>query len=154
MKIKALMIIMLVLTASVAEAVSSRELIDNANGFNGQTVKYKGEAVVAILGREDGSWVNVSDGHNALGIWCKKEMTDSIKYLGDYKTKGDMVEIEGVFNRACPQHGGELDIHAVSFKVTKTGYFIKEAFDVWKLNISAGIFLAIMLLIILFRKRL
>lgn len=140
--------------ATVADAVSSSELIEQADIFNGQTVRYSGEALGAVLERRDGAWINVSDGYNAIGIWCSKDMARSVSYLGDYRTSGDIVEVEGVFNRACPRHGGELDIHADSLKISRRGYIKRESLDMGRLNVSAGVFLAAILLIILFRKRL
>jgi hypothetical protein len=44
-----------------------------------------------------------------------------ISLVGGYGKKGDNVRVEGVFHRACPEHGGDLDIHAGSVTVLSTG---------------------------------
>jgi hypothetical protein len=153
-KIAITMIMAVMLAATAAYAISSKELIGKADDLNGQKVRYSGEAVTAVLQRPDGAWVNVNDGDNAIGIWCTKEMSYRITYLGDYKSKGDILDVEGTFNRACPAHGGELDIHADGLKIARQGYIKKESFDIRRLNMASGIFLATMLLMIVFRKRL
>jgi hypothetical protein len=67
------------------------------------------------------AWINVQDGANALGIWAGKDAIKDIGYTGSYKSKGDWVEVTGIFNRACPEHGGDLDIHAQAIKKIRPG---------------------------------
>ena len=67
------------------------------------------------------SWVNISDGSTAMGIWIKSEQAQSIKNYGKYGYKGDIVKINGMFNRACTQHGGDMDIHASSVVIVDAG---------------------------------
>ncbi len=100
------------------------------------------------------SWINLNDGDNAIGVWCKSEFTDSVKFIGDYKNKGDILEVEGTFNRDCPLHGGELDIHANTVHIVKRGYPTKEITDEAKLNASMVIFLTVLLLALIFKRRL
>jgi len=137
-----------------AAAVSSKELIENAKALDGKTIRYRGEAVTAIMNRPEGSWINLNDGDNAIGVWCKSAMLDPVKFIGDYKSKGDILEVEGVFNRACPAHGGELDIHAIAVNVVKHGFMVKEKIDAIKLDIAIAVFLIAILLSALFKKRL
>lgn len=139
---------------SHAETISSNELIEKARSFDGKIVTYKGEAVTAILNRGEHSWINLNDGNNAVGIWCRSSDLNPVKSLGGYKERGDMLEIRGIFHRACPEHGGELDIHADSVKIIELGYKIKEKFDADRLKASAIIFLMAVIIIAIFRKRL
>jgi len=150
-----IILILLVFLASgaYAEALSSRELIENAKALDGKTVQYRGEAVTAILNRGEHSWVNLNDGGNAIGIWCKSPSLASIKFIGDYKNKGDILEVEGVFHRACPAHNGELDIHADSVRVVKPGFAVSERTERRKLNLAAAVFLLTILVVVIFRKR-
>ncbi len=141
-------------TLSYAETLSSKELIANAKSLNGRTVTYKGEAVTAILKRGEHSWINLNDGDNAIGVWCKSEFTDSVKFIGNYKNKGDILEVEGTFNRDCSLHGGELDIHANTVHIVKRGYPTKEITDEARLNASMVIFLTVLLLALIFKRRL
>jgi hypothetical protein len=136
-----------------AATTSSKELIDDAKTFDGRTVTYKGEAVTAILKRGEYSWVNLNDGENAIGVWCKSSLLDQLKYAGDYKHKGDTIEVEGTFHRACPQHKGELDIHAEKAKILKQGFGIKEDIDKRKMHAAVAILLITLFAIIFFRRK-
>ena len=143
------------LQAAPAGAVTftSRELIENAKLLDGRTVTYRGEAVTAIMDRGDHSWVNVYDGSNAIGVWCEKTLLKKVRFLGDYKNTGDMVRVEGIFNRACAEHGGELDIHAVSVTVLEKGYPVEELVDTRKLNLAIILFLLTLVMVFIFRKK-
>ena len=141
-------------SACYAETVSSKTLIENAKALDGKIVKYEGEAITTILNRKEYSWINLNDGENAIGIWCRHSQLDAVRFVGDYKNKGDTLEIEGRFNRACPLHGGELDIHAESVKIIKEGYAIEEKTDSKKLNLAIAVFSIVLLIAVIFRKRL
>lgn len=101
--------------------VTSTALIENAAELDNQTVEFEGEAVGDVMLRGDHAWVNVSDGANAVGIWCPVETLPTIAVLGRYQTVGDRLHVRGQYHRACPQHGGDLDIHAVSVQVVERG---------------------------------
>jgi hypothetical protein len=136
-----------------AAPTSSKELIDDAKTFDGRNVTYKGEAVTAIMKRGSHSWVNINDGDNAIGVWCEDAPLGAVKYVGDYKHKGDMVEIRGTFHRACPVHKGELDIHAENIRVLKQGFIIKENIDNRKMNAAAALLIITLFTTILFRRK-
>lgn len=140
-------------SAAHAASYSSKALIENAKLLDGKKVTYRGEAVTAIMKRGDHAWVNVNDGDNAIGIWCKGSILETVKFLGDYKHSGDILEVEGMFNRACSAHGGELDIHANRVKVLKTGFSIKEKVDLGKTGLTIFLFLLTLAVTIVFRKR-
>lgn len=133
--------------------VSSKRLIEYAKFYDGKVVTYKGEAVTAIMKRGEYGWVNINDGDNAIGVWCKASALDTIKFLGGYKTRGDIVEIVGVFNRECQEHGGDLDIHADTLSVKRTGYQFTEKVDPGRIRLIALFFIATMLIAVVFRKR-
>jgi hypothetical protein len=99
------------------------------------------------------AWVNVSNGDNAMSVWCKAPMLDQVKFLGDYKHNGDILQIDGVFNRACPAHGGEPDIHASKVKIIKEGCLLKESISLRKTSLAILLFLLILAVTIAFRKR-
>ena len=104
-----------------AQSISSTELIENAKQYDGKTVTYTGEVVGEVMLRKTGAWVNIGDEEGVIGIWIPFELIDEIAYKGDYKTIGDWIEIKGIFHRACPEHGGDLDIHAQSLRKMKSG---------------------------------
>jgi hypothetical protein len=128
MQKKALLFIialLLLLTPAVAlaegESVSSGDLIDRAKDYNGTTVVYEGEVIGDILNRGDYAWLAIYDGSNTIGCYVSKEQAEQISFVGGYGKKGDNIRVEGVFHRACAQHGGDLDIHAVSVTVLSIG---------------------------------
>ena len=96
-------------------------MIRNAEKYNGETVTYEGEVIGDVMCRGEYGWINVSDGESVIGIWCKREDLEKIKFAGSYKTKGDKVRIFGIFNRCCSQHQGGLDIHAQELDVVESG---------------------------------
>ncbi|MEK6732243.1 MAG: DNA-binding protein [Candidatus Omnitrophota bacterium] len=117
-----------------AEDVSSAELINNARQYDGKVVLYKGEVIGDIMMRKEFVWINVNDGINAIGIWSNKDLVKDIVYTGNYKSRGDVVEVRGVFHRACLEHGGDLDIHIDELRKINSGVVIKEKPDIAKRN--------------------
>ena len=100
---------------------TSDMLINQSNQLDGKAIYFKGEVVGDILRRGNFCWINVYDGSQAIGIYCRTEMVKYIKFVGDYKHTGDTLEIRGIFHKSCKQHGGELDIHAKQIRIIKTG---------------------------------
>jgi len=130
-----------------AETISGTELIENADNYDGKEVIYEGEAIGEMMERGDGAWVNVYDGEACIGVWMTKEIATIIKYTGSYKIQGDIVRVEGIFNKACPEHGGDLDIHAISMHKIKPGRVIQEKIIPAKRNLL--IILSVILCLIL-----
>ncbi len=134
--------------------VTSNDLINNAGDFDGEEIVYTGEVIGDILSRGEFSWINVSDGSNAIGVWVQSEAISAIDSLGNYTTHGDTIRITGVFNRACPEHGGDMDIHAASIEIIQEGYKVSHPVAVWEV-ITAPILLAgaVVCLVLVKRKR-
>jgi hypothetical protein len=128
-----------------AQSISSTELINNAKNYNGNTVVYKGEVIGDIMVRGENAWINVNDGTSAIGIWIKKELIKNILYTGNYKAKGDLVEITGKFNRSCVEHGGDLDIHAHYLIKISSGNVVSHTVNAKEINFALGLFLTIIL---------
>ncbi len=139
--------------AEEARTVTSTELICGANTIDGQTVTYKGEIVAAIMNRGDHSWINLNDGYHALGIWCRSDDLADVKTLGDYKNEGDVLEVTGVFHRACPMHGGELDIHAEKVRIEFEGFRVYEKLSRTRVRLAVVFFILTIIAVIVFRKR-
>jgi len=111
----------MLVTTSYGEGIASDELIEKAKDYDGKEIVFQGEVIGDIMERRDGFWINISDGKNAIGVFCKKEFFCGIRFTGDYSHKGDILEIRGIFHRACPEHGGDLDIHAIKMTRLKEG---------------------------------
>jgi len=158
------------------QSISSTDLINNAKQYDGQTIAYEGEVIGDVMARKNFisditffiqtrfqhrligdrmvppvfAWVNVNDGNNAIGIWVGDNLAKKITYTGSYKFVGDTIFVEGEFNRACLQHGGDLDIHANSLTIVEKGYAVKEKINIQKIIASLA-FLVIVLFLGLLR---
>jgi hypothetical protein len=138
-----------------SEGLSSSELIINAKDYDGKLVTYVGEVIGDVMLRGEFAWVNISDGDNALGVWVSSSLTKEINFTGSYKLRGDNLEIAGVFHRACPEHGGDLDIHAQTLRKISSGRIVNQRLNLDKKNLSLILFGALFLIWILslFRRR-
>ncbi|MFH0827168.1 MAG: DNA-binding protein [Candidatus Omnitrophota bacterium] len=123
-------------TLVFAQPVSSEDLIKNALEYDGKTVVYEGELIGDIMKRKEFAWVNVKEGESAIGIWIHRSLLQDVAYTGSYKSKGDTVEVTGIFHRACPEHGGDLDIHAETLDVTGRGRTVTEKMNPDKKNMA------------------
>ncbi|MBU3114569.1 hypothetical protein [Clostridium lacusfryxellense] len=109
------------ITCKAKDYKNFNDLIENSKKLDNSSITLKGEAIGESMNRGEYSWVNISDGSTAMGIWIESTLAKNIKNYGKYAYKGDIVEINGNFNRACTQHGGDMDVHASSIKVVETG---------------------------------
>ncbi|MFA5118758.1 MAG: DNA-binding protein [Candidatus Omnitrophota bacterium] len=123
-------------STAYAAPLSSDELISNAKGYDGEPVSFAGEVIGDIMFRGAHAWVNINDGESAIGVWMPGELAKKVRFTGSYKFIGDWVEITGVFHRACPEHGGDLDIHAQSIDKISTGRQKTEKFNNEKKNLA------------------
>lgn len=139
------MISMTILPYTVFGAdISVKELIENAERFDGDVVTVKGEAIGDIMQRKDKQLVNILDNGTAIGVWSSKDMNfkEEIGFVGSYKAKGDLVQVAGVFNRACGMHGGDIDIHANEIKIIKKGERLRYSVDIRRAQIAVLLFAA------------
>jgi hypothetical protein len=67
------------------------------------------------------AWANISDGENAIGVWLPVELARQVAYTGSYKAYGDLLQVTGIFNSTCREHGGDLDIHAQGISKISSG---------------------------------
>ncbi len=133
-----------------AQAVTSVDLINKAKNYDGKTVTYSGEVIGDIMLRKDYAWVNVNDSKNAMGIWLKKELIKDLRFLGGYGYIGEVVEVEGEFHRACPEHGGDMDIHARTLIVEQRGSQAIHPIKMGKVKVAVSV-LFILIILCLFR---
>ena len=152
----AFVIVIAILFATNCYAVvwSSNELIEKSKELNGQKLNYRGELVTAILDRGEYSWANLNDGSNAIGVWCKSSLLDGVKFAGDYKNRGAIIEVNGTLNRACSIHNGELDLHADTVRIIKKGHSLVRPINLKRINFAITLFVFTILTVIIFRKRL
>lgn len=108
-------------TAAVGiREVTSNELYDCPQFYDGQRVRYRGEAVGALLHRDIGVWAQLNDdvyaeligplpahrdyrgGNAGVGVLLPTDLSAQITFIGGPQTRGDVLEVEGVFNRVDP----------------------------------------------------
>lgn len=121
--------------------VSSVALIERADYYNGKEVVYEGEVIGEILDRGDHAWITVNDDHyglrhsrkyqelkggnTGLGIYCRRDQLDGVRYLGSYGALGDYLRIRGVFYKSSPEHGGDLCIVADTVDIVRRGHRVE-----------------------------
>jgi len=134
--------------------VSSTDLINNAKQYDGQEIVYIGEVIGDVMVRGKFAWVNVNDTKNAIGIWLAADLVKEISYTGSYKSKGDIVEVKGKFNRTCLEHGGDLDIHAQSLQIIKKGENVDEVISPRKIKVAIAFLIICLTLTVIYFIRL
>ena len=139
--------------AMAAEEVTTQELVENMEKYDGQEVTITGEAIGDLMARDDYAWITVNDdaysiksieeggdfaglSNYGIGVWAPRGKLEQIHVLGGYKNKGDWVQVTGTFNRVCHEHGGDTDIHAKSVVVLEEGYPMSHPFQYTKLLVA------------------
>ena len=122
--------------------VGSNDLIEDASGYDGLEVAFSGEVIGDILNARDHVWLNVSDGSNAVGVWVDRNLASEIQVAGRYGQRGDAVRVTGDFHRACPEHGGDFDIHAKAVTLVERGLPVAHAVQMWKVWLAILLTLA------------
>lgn len=148
-----ILVSLLLSISAFASSVSSNDLINKAKELDGKQVTYSGEVIGDIMRRGDFAWINVYDGSNAIGIFVPYQEAGKIVYTGSYKYKGDLITVTGTFNRACAQHGGDMDIHSDSINIIKRGSKAEIPVKDSKIYIAGGFAAISALLLVLTQKR-
>lgn len=134
---------------------SSAGLVERPAEYDGEAVRFTGEAVGEVMVRGDHAWLHLNDdayylknveegaalgGYNSgMAVWVPAPETEAIGFYGDYRHEGDVVTVQGTFNAACAEHGGDMDIHAVSLTVEKPGREVEDPVSVAKLLWALGL---------------
>lgn len=98
-------------------------LVSVNRALNDNQVSFDGEAVGDIVRADDGHmWVNaMGAAKSVIGVYATNEQAALVNETGDYHTKGSTLKITGTYHIACPEHQGELDVHASNIEVTANG---------------------------------
>jgi len=135
--------------AGWADLVSSRQLIERSREYDGKPIELKGELIGEPMRRGDHLWLNVSDGDSAIGVWVLRSAVPAVRYFGVYSVRGDTVLVRGLFHRSCPEHGGDMDIHAEAITIVAPGetvsHLLKPAAMAWASGLCALALLAFLL---------
>ncbi|MCE1197126.1 DNA-binding protein [bacterium] len=104
------------------------DLVEKASAYDGARIEVVGEVVGDKLARPDGVWLTVLAGGTAIGVFASAGDVSGISAFGSYASSGDRVRVQGVFHRACPDHGGDLDLHAETVTKLADGRAAPHAF--------------------------
>ncbi|MGX4600698.1 hypothetical protein [Faecalimicrobium sp. JNUCC 81] len=126
-------------TKSGAQNININDLITNAKEFNHKIISVKGEVIGESLKRDGYGWVNIKDSTNAIGVYMKNEDIKNIKVYGGYNKIGDKLEVEGVYNKACSEHMGDTDIHAIKVDIIESGIVTEPDVPSYKILIAVGL---------------
>jgi len=137
---------------------SSGQLVETPKEFDGTRITFQGEAIGDVMMRGDNAWIHLNDdaymyknveegaplgGFNSgMPVWLPASAAAKIEIVGDYEHQGDIVEVTGVFNAACAQHGGDMDIHADELRMVAAGRRALDPVQPWKLALALGTALA------------
>jgi hypothetical protein len=138
--------------ASARAPIPSSALVERAKALDGGAIAFEGEAIGDPMPRRGGAWVNLAGETYAIGVWLPPAELEKISRYGSYGMRGDRVRAEGEFQRACPEHGGNLDIHATSISILERGEEIPHPTSPARIA-AAGACLAAGLVLFLFWKR-
>ena len=133
--------------------VGAKALIADPRAYDGREILFEGEAIGDAMRRGDHAWVNVLDADAALGVYAPVAATNEIGVFGSSRAKGDLVLVRGVFHRACPDHGGDMDIHATSITVVQPGHATPHPVNNFKLALMPLSIALAAGLYIIWRKR-
>jgi hypothetical protein len=128
-------------TVSGPDAIPIRviDLANRSKELDGKTVSFTAEAIGDVMRRGDDAWVNFLDSTGPVGVFMSKDLAAEIASTGGYSRKGDLVEIVGVFNRACNMHGGDSDVHAQSLTVVARGYPVSSPVSEGRIMVAVGL---------------
>lgn len=134
--------------APALEASTSGELVNGPKRFDGTRVAFEGEAIGEAMRRGESAWLHLNDdaymrenveegaslgGFNSgMAVWVPAGLASRVEVFGDHKHQGDVVRVEGVFNAACAEHGGDMDIHADTLEVIAGGRDVPDPVRPWK----------------------
>ena len=115
--------------------VTSSELYDCPQTFDGSLVRYRGEVVGAVLRRNEGAWVHLNDdvyagdigplpshrdyrgGNAGVGVFISSELAGQITRVGGPRDRGDVVDVTARFHRVDAATGEVAILRAATGSV-------------------------------------
>ena len=129
------------------------ELVEKASTYDGKEVTVRGEIIGDVMRRGDHVWLNILQDGTAIGVWAEEGLLPNLSFIGNYSARGDEVIVAGIMRRACPEHGGDLDIHAESISLEKRGTPLAHKVDSTRLIAGSVLCFVGAGLVFLWRKR-
>ena len=112
--------------------ITSSQLYDCPQQYDGARVHYRGEVVGAVLRRREGAWVQLNDdvysgaagplpahrdyrgGNGGVGVFISLDMAKSIEAVGGPTMRGDVLDVIGTFHRVDPDTNEVAIIRSIS----------------------------------------
>ena len=138
-------------------AVSSAELLDCPERYDGRRVRFDGEVVGAVLQRGDRAWLQLNDdaygtqvgalpasgvlagGNAGIAVSVPVDAVDGIAFVGGNRAQGDLLAVEGVFRLADPDDGGGTTIAADAVRVEGPGRRFDRPVPTTRLAVAAAV---------------
>jgi hypothetical protein len=127
------------LSTGTAPEVTSGQLHDCPQVYDGVHVRMRGEVVGGLLRRRGGAWVQLNDdlyggplgplpGHrdyrganSGVGVWLPNELVGHVTAVGGPGTRGDVLEVVGRFHRVDPVSAEVAIVRASSARLIEPG---------------------------------
>lgn len=153
----------------VVQRVSSGDLYDCPESFDGAQVRFRGEVVGAVLRRDEGAWVHLNDdiysgapgplpghrfyrgGNAGVGVFIPHELADRIAVVGGPRTTGDVIEVVGIFHRVDPVTR-DIAVIRASIGTTDAGSDFSRP-ELPARPYVAGLLAAVMLIVVVAERR-
>lgn len=139
--------------------VAAPELIECPRSFHERTVTYRGEAVRAVLTRDDWAWLHVNDdpyarragpvathrtamgGNSGVAVRIPQEHAELIDVTGDAHHRGAIVAVTGTWHVDGAGDGGGPAIRADTVEIVEPGRRLRQPTDparAWTAGILAA----------------
>lgn len=151
--------------------VTSAELIECPSLFDGETVRYEGEAVGAVLLRPTHAWLHLNDdpyglrigpisthrtavgGNSGMAVSVPRDVGAQVR-VGGYRSHGTGVAVIGTFERASREDGGAPAIDATDVRIVRDARAFTHLVSVRRVVTAAVVAaVAIALLAVVFVRR-
>lgn len=140
------------INCSAKEYENFSKLIEDNKALDGKVVVVKGEAIGEPMKRGSHTWINISDGTTAIGIWLENSEAKKVKTFGNYKNKGDIVKVKAIYNKSCKEHDGEIDFHASKLEVTNMGYKTERFLKNTRVKLLIGLSIVTIIIMCIYFK--
>ncbi len=143
------------LCAAAPPLVSSTELVEEADYWDGREVTFEGEAIGDVMVRGSDAWLHLNDdayaelpipagarpqGYNSgHAVFLPAAEARKVTVFGSYRARGDIVRVTGTFKAADPEHGGDMHIAATTLELLEPGFPIERTVPRWKLLLLASL---------------
>jgi hypothetical protein len=151
--------------------VASSALFDCPRLYDGALIRYRGEAIAAVLPRGERAWVQLNDdvyalesgpiaehrtalgGNAGIAVSLPSDVAASITFVGGAAARGDILDVVGRYRRADPADGGGPTIQAEQARIVEVGRRIDRPVAARRVVVAGVLTLAVCVLLLLVRRQ-